>query len=257
VTTVLVLPLYHPVLLAEELATLDIVTQGRLVVGLGLGYRTSEFENLGIDFTERVGRFEEALAVMKRLWTERRVVHDGRFFTVDGEPHIEPWQRPYPPLWIGAEAPPGVRRAARFADAWPIGPNMPVERAAELMAVFAKERRRLDRPVGPQPIRRDVSFGADRASALEAFATLSAARYASYARNERPDYRQRQEDLAHRLIHGTVAQCIESVEQLARDLPVDPLIVRPHWPAMSDRELASYLDQLGELVAGVAGITSS
>src|SRR3954471_12717074 len=70
VTQIMIAPLYHPVLLAEEIATLDVVTEGRLVFGVGLGYRPEEFDYLGIPFRERAGRFDESLELMKRLWTE-------------------------------------------------------------------------------------------------------------------------------------------------------------------------------------------
>ena len=63
-------PLYHPVVLAEELATLDIVSGGRLVVGLGTGYMPEEFEALGVPFDERVPRFEECIALLEALWTQ-------------------------------------------------------------------------------------------------------------------------------------------------------------------------------------------
>ena len=76
--TVIIVPLHHPVVLAEELATLDIVSEGRLVVGAGLGYRKEEFRLLGVDFVERVPRFEEALELIVQLWTADRVTHAAR-----------------------------------------------------------------------------------------------------------------------------------------------------------------------------------
>ena len=76
--TVIIVPLHHPVVLAEELATLDIVSDGRLIVGAGLGYRKEEFRLLGVDFAERVPRFEEALELMVQLWTADRVTHAGQ-----------------------------------------------------------------------------------------------------------------------------------------------------------------------------------
>ena len=79
-TTIIQAPLYHPVALAEELATLDIMSRGRLVVGVGAGYRSDEFTALGVDFADRFAMLDESVALMKRLWTEDHVTHTGRFW---------------------------------------------------------------------------------------------------------------------------------------------------------------------------------
>ena len=76
-TTVVQVPLYHPVMLAEDLATLDILTRGRLVVGAGAGYREDEFTALGIDFTQRFRMFDEAIGIMKQMWTQDVVSFSG------------------------------------------------------------------------------------------------------------------------------------------------------------------------------------
>ena len=164
VTTVVLLPLYHPVALAEDLATLDIVSAGRLIVGVGLGYRTVEYRNLGVPFDERVARFEEGLDLMKRLWTEPHVEHHGRFFDVDGHtPHPALATTASAAVWVGAQAAAGVRRSARLGDAWPIGPNATPDEVERLLGVYvdgATPARASDR--ARQPFRRDVAFGSSR-----------------------------------------------------------------------------------------------
>ena len=128
VTQIVVSPLYHPVLLAEELATLDVVTEGRLRIGLGVGYQEREFALFGVPFEERVARFEEGLELMRALWTSDRVDFDGRFWQLDGvHTHIRPVQQPHPPLWLAAQTPAGVRRAARLGDT--SGPDPARDRA--------------------------------------------------------------------------------------------------------------------------------
>src|SRR4030095_10870057 len=84
-TTIIQAPLYPPVALAEELASIDIMTRGRLVVGVGAGYRADEFNALGVDFTQRFAMLDESVAVMKRLWTEDDVTHTGRFSRLGDE----------------------------------------------------------------------------------------------------------------------------------------------------------------------------
>src|SRR5262245_20040987 len=88
-TTIVQVPLYHPVALAEELATLDILTGGRLVVGAGAGYRADEFTAFGLEFANRFAMLDEALTLIKRLWTERTVTFTGRFWSLtDAQPHL-------------------------------------------------------------------------------------------------------------------------------------------------------------------------
>ena len=119
VTSVVVTTFYHPVVLAEELATLDIVCDGRLVIGVGTGYSPSEFVHFGVPYEERYRRFEEALALMRLTWAGEPFDFEGQFWTLRGAtPHVLPIQRPHPPLWIGAMRTIGIRRAARLGDAW-------------------------------------------------------------------------------------------------------------------------------------------
>ena len=124
VTQIMIAPLYHPVMLAEELATLDVVTEGRLIFGAGIGYRPEEFDYLGIPFKERAPRMDEIIEVVKRLWTEDEVTHHGRFWHLEGvKPHLKPVQQPHPPIWIGAQSIAGARRAGRIGDAYPVTPE--------------------------------------------------------------------------------------------------------------------------------------
>src|SRR6202012_4274741 len=96
-TTVLIAPLTHPVALAEDLATLDIVTGGRLIVGLGLGYRREEYQQFGVPFGDRVARFEEGVAVLRRLWSQAEGKTAGPGWPLDpATPHLGPVQQPGP-----------------------------------------------------------------------------------------------------------------------------------------------------------------
>ncbi len=121
-TSILILPLRVPVLTAKQLATMDALSGGRIIVGAAAGWAKEEFDASGIPFEARGKRFDEQLAVMKKLWTEDDVTFTGDYFsfsnvTIDPKP----WQKPHIPLWIGAEnvainAP--FRRIARFGDGW-------------------------------------------------------------------------------------------------------------------------------------------
>jgi probable F420-dependent oxidoreductase len=116
-TTVLVLPHRHPVLAAKTIATLDSLSGGRVIVGVGVGWLREEIEMLGVPYERRGAWSDEALGVMKRCWADERSKHAGEFFRFsDVGCYPKPVQEPYPPLWIGGRSPAAYRRVARFGD---------------------------------------------------------------------------------------------------------------------------------------------
>jgi alkanesulfonate monooxygenase SsuD/methylene tetrahydromethanopterin reductase-like flavin-dependent oxidoreductase (luciferase family) len=114
-TAVVVVPWHNPLLLAEQAATVDVLSNGRLDLGVGRGYRDYEFVGFGIAPDDASARFDEAMTVLRRAWaTEERFSHSGRFWNFEDvliEPR--PVQRPHPPLWLGAGSPASIERAAR------------------------------------------------------------------------------------------------------------------------------------------------
>jgi probable F420-dependent oxidoreductase len=114
-TWVLLLPLHHPLRVAEDAATVDILSDGRLDLGLGLGYRREEFAAFGVDRRQRGRLMDEGVELLRRAWTEERVTFAGRFYAVEDLPVTpRPVQRPHPPLWLAARGEAPARRAARF-----------------------------------------------------------------------------------------------------------------------------------------------
>ncbi|GAB3834538.1 LLM class flavin-dependent oxidoreductase [Dactylosporangium cerinum] len=118
-TGILILPLGHPVHWAEEIATIDQMSGGRFVLGIGSGYRDDEFASFGIERRTRVSRMNEALDVMRQLWTGAPVTHKGKHFELDGVTcSVLPVQRPHPPVWVGANGPIGIARIANQGLPW-------------------------------------------------------------------------------------------------------------------------------------------
>ena len=118
-TSVMVAPLRNPVQLAKILGSLDHVSAGRLIVGIGLGPKIEDYAPFGISPDKRVVRFVEIMEVLKALWTQPKAHYEGRFWQLEGvamEP--KPVQKPHPPIWIGARHPAALRRAVRRADGW-------------------------------------------------------------------------------------------------------------------------------------------
>lgn len=110
---VLQVPVYHLVMLAEDLARLDILTRVRFARA-GAGYREDEFTALGVDFSQRFAMFEESIDTMKQMWTEDVVSFHGKFWSLnEWHTHIQPYQDQHPPIWIGATKDHGARRSAR------------------------------------------------------------------------------------------------------------------------------------------------
>ena len=122
-TSVLVMPYLHPMVLAKELATLDHLSGGRLVVGLGVGSLPEENEVLGSDYAGRGRYSDEFIEVMLRLWTEDHATFDGDHFSFTNVvTSPKPLQDPHPPIVIGGNRPPALRRVARLGDGWhPMG----------------------------------------------------------------------------------------------------------------------------------------
>lgn len=102
-TSIFILPLHHPVMVAEYVATVDNLSSGKFLFGVGLGYRDAEFNSFGVDKRQRRGRLVEALKIIRKLWSEDAVSFDGEFFQLDGVTLApKPMQRSGPPILMGA-----------------------------------------------------------------------------------------------------------------------------------------------------------
>ncbi len=118
-TAVVIATTRNPVLLAKELSSLDVMSNGRLIIGIALGGRPTHYPLLGAPAELRVRHFVESLQVMKALWEQPRASFSGHFWTLRGEAmEPKPLQKPHPPIWFGGRHRDALRRAARYADGW-------------------------------------------------------------------------------------------------------------------------------------------
>jgi alkanesulfonate monooxygenase SsuD/methylene tetrahydromethanopterin reductase-like flavin-dependent oxidoreductase (luciferase family) len=263
-TTVVQVPLYHPVMLAEELATLDILTRGRLVVGAGAGYREDEFTALGVDYSARFRMFEEAMGIMKQMWTQDVVSFSGEFWSLEeGRTHIRPWQQPHPPIWIGAMKDHGVRRSARLGDGWPITPETRGPEMVRLLTIFEDERERIGRPHVRHPLRREIIPAATTDAAYARFESMAKQRLLAYAnrqlatRDADEISKEFREVARQETFIGTPDECVAQIREFAALVPIDPILVRAQWPTMTSDDVVEYLDDLGrDIVPAVAEIES-
>jgi probable F420-dependent oxidoreductase len=163
VTSVMILPYRHPVLAAKMLATIDVLSHGRLTVGVGVGWLREEFEALGApDFDRRGAASDEILRILTTLWTQSPASFAGDFFHFEDVQCLPaPVQKPHPPIWIGGHSRAALRRTARHGAGWhPVGANpAAMLRPAELRALL-NELRRLTEAEGRDPAALTIAYKA-------------------------------------------------------------------------------------------------
>ena len=147
-TGIIILPQRNPLVLAKELASVDVVSGGRLIFGLGVGFLKAEFDALGIPFTDKGERAIEYLQAMLAIWTQDKPEYHGRFFAFRGvQAWPRPAQSPHPPIVIGGHTPEAFRRALRHASGW-YGFALDVDETARCVAGLEQAARDLGRPSG-------------------------------------------------------------------------------------------------------------
>jgi alkanesulfonate monooxygenase SsuD/methylene tetrahydromethanopterin reductase-like flavin-dependent oxidoreductase (luciferase family) len=245
---ILLLPLLNPVEVAEEAATLDVLTGGRFVLGVGLGYRDEENAAFGVP-AERVRVFREKLDVVRRLLEGDEVTASGHGYRLDGARLApRPLQRPRPPIWMAANSDAAVRRAARLADTWFVNPHASVAEVERQLALF-----RAERGSGPEelPMLREACIAPTDEEALAAARPHLAPKYEAYVSWGQSDVlpptdtlrREWDELRAGRFIVGAPETAAEQIRALA-DLGVTELVLRVQWPGMPQRDALRTLDLL-------------
>lgn len=146
-TSVVLLAQHEPVLLAKQVASLDVLSGGRMSLGIGAGYSEAEFGATGSNFVERGAVMDESIEVLRRLWYDEKPEFSGRFHTVRGvDAYPRPVQRPVP-LLVGGRSTPALRRAVQRGNGW-IGPAMTTDDVKSVMAELRRVADQVDRPVG-------------------------------------------------------------------------------------------------------------
>jgi len=257
-TNLLLLPLCNPVDVAEQYATMDIIAGGRLILGVGLGYRQQEYDAFAVDRVTRTRRFEEALDLLKRLWTEDHVTFDGRFWRVkDVSIRPRPLQRPRPPIWIGAAADPAVARAARLGDAWIATSVTTFSAIKAQVEVYRRARAAAGLPPAAEYAKCvELYVAEDRRRAFEESVPYIAAKYRSYyswgmGKNVPGESGESLalEDLARdRFVIGTPDDVIRECLRHRDELGVTHLIVRFNFPGMSQANVLKAIRLFGKEV---------
>jgi probable F420-dependent oxidoreductase len=208
---IILLPLRNPVILAKELASVDVVSAGRLIIGVGTGYLPEEFDAVGVPMSERGRRTDDFLAAMRALWTMEQPSYSGEFTSFSGiDAHPRPVQHPTPPIVIGGGSSAAYRRAVTSGHGW-YGFALDVEAAAACIAQLREAAGRYERPaeLGELEITVTPVGGFDR-GVVEQFAALGVDRLVVLPRaGARRDER-----------HETVAgdEILRQIEEIERNV---------------------------------------
>lgn len=258
-TDIAVLPFYHPVRLAEDVALLDIMSNGRVIFGGAIGYRPPEFELYGLALDERGGRYVELLKIMRALWTQEHVEFHGKFFQVVG--NIEPKPVRVPPIWLGGWGELSLKRAAQYGDAWVPGPTAQLDKLLTAQQQYRDCLRALgkDPAAVPTPLTREVVIAATSARAWELAEKHLLINYRDEygggvwkhpligASDATPVHQL--EALAHdRFIIGNPAECIARIRRFRETFGVDHLICRLYFPGMPHAHIMEELRLLAREV---------
>ena len=259
ITSITLLPLQKPLDMAEQLSALDLISGGKVIFGVGLGYREVEFKAFGTTGKERVKRFEENLAAIKRLWTEDKVTMAGSHFElIEATCSLRPQQNPHPPIWMGANADVAIRRAARLADSWMINPHNRVDTIVQQIEVYKRALEKASKPFpNVLPISREMFVGKDRADAIRQAEPYVAAKYKAYHEwgqdKQMPegdnDLGMAYEELQDgRFIFGSVDEVAEQVIALAKATGINQLGCPVQWIGMPQSHVIEQMHLLGEEV---------
>ncbi|MBS0640814.1 MAG: LLM class flavin-dependent oxidoreductase [Acetobacteraceae bacterium] len=252
---VVLLPLHSPLHVAEELASLDVMCNGKLIFGAGIGYREVEFNAFGTTQKQSGKRFEECLTAVKRLWSEEFVTMEGSYFKLDNANcTVMPVQKPMPPVWIGANADVGIRRAARMADAWFINPHNKLDTTTRQFDVY---RRALDEAGKPfpeeMPMMREAFVARTREEAMRLARPYLEVKYKAY-RDWGQDKVMPASDhfdldfdelIADRFLFGSPAEVTEQILDLRKRFAINTLVLGIHWAGMP----ASLANEQMQLIA--------
>ena len=255
ILSIVLLPLYSPVGLAEDVASLDVISDGRVVFGLGLGYRDIEYEAFNTTRRDRTGRFLEALELIRRLWTEDEVSFAGQHFSLSGGTcTIRPVQQPHPPIWIAANHDSAVARAGRLGCAWLLNPHATLSTLERQMGVYtAALREAAVNPPSDFPIIKEMHLATTRDEAVRVAQPYLEPKYQAYAdwgqdkaMPGQESFRVPFEALAHdRFILGSVDDVIQQIEAHRERLGVNHFIFRIWWPGMEAYHAYRVLELMG------------
>jgi alkanesulfonate monooxygenase SsuD/methylene tetrahydromethanopterin reductase-like flavin-dependent oxidoreductase (luciferase family) len=252
-TSVLLVPLFNPVDIAENVATLDHITHGRLVLGMSIGYREQELEVAGLSRKDRVPKLEESVALMKQLWSGEEVTFEGKYTKlVKGRMGFTPYQKPHPLLEMGAQSEGATKRAARITDGVFFGPQAPWTYVSQLADLYRATRKELGKDLGMLGASRSLMVAGSKEEAKK-----TAEQYLEKTFNMYKTWSMQESNMAELqlsseaslddwAIHGSPADCVEKIEYARDELGLNRIGFTIYSLPRSPQERIEYLQMIAE-----------
>ncbi|PRZ42299.1 alkanesulfonate monooxygenase SsuD/methylene tetrahydromethanopterin reductase-like flavin-dependent oxidoreductase (luciferase family) [Antricoccus suffuscus] len=244
--------LAHPVDLAEQLATVDIMSNGRLSVGVGLGYRDLEFAAFGLGKKGRLKRYLDNIDLMRQLWTSDRVTADLDHARLDDVPiALRPVQRPHPPLSMAAHSKTAIERTAKMGIPWAAAAaHVDGDYFRQQVDIFRRACTTYGNEGLPMIVGHELYVASTEEAALDVVRRSLAVKYAAYQQwgqdtvlPESQSFDKEFEELRKgRFIIGDPATCARQLQTLIDDVQPAQLTLRMNWPGMTRDELMSGLE---------------
>lgn len=258
-TGIVLLSLHKPLDIAEQLASIDVMSEGRLVFGSGLGYRDVEFLGFGTNQKERVPRLLENLEAIKRLWTEDHVNMKGSHFELaDCTLSLKPLQKPMPPIWLGANADAAVRRAAKLADTWFINPHQRMDTIERQLDIYKAALDEYKKPFPKElPLMREIFVAGSRAEATRLARPYLEEKYRVYHEwGQDKAMPKGDDDLSlafdeltrDRFLFGSPDEVAEQIIGYHERLGVTHMVLGLHWVGMPHNQVADSMRLFAEEV---------
>ena len=256
--TIYLLPLLNPVLVAEEAASFDIITSGRFIFGVGLGYRDEEDRAFGLTVGERVPRLRAHLEVIEKLWAGEPVDFESPYCRLrQARMALRPVQRPRPPIWVAANNDRAVERAAEIGDTWIINPHATLATIGRQVGLYRAALARQGKPFPTElPLMREVCVADSRAAALALARPSLEQKYRAYVAWGQhkvlpgdDDMTQAFDDLLRdRFVLGDPARCAAELQRCIDETGANTLIFRVNWPGMAQASILRNMRLLAEEV---------
>jgi alkanesulfonate monooxygenase SsuD/methylene tetrahydromethanopterin reductase-like flavin-dependent oxidoreductase (luciferase family) len=259
-TAVMLLGLRHPVAVASELASLDVINNGKSFFAFGLGYREDELNAFNLTKTRRFHCFIEGVEIIKRLWTEDHVTFKGNEFHLkDVTIDPKPLQKPRPPIWLAANADAAVIRAAKISDGWMIGPHSAIDELERQVKLCRNTWAATGKPGNPDiPIIRETFVAKSRSEALAkarpCLEQLYRAIYIKWKQNEAmsdpSELSWAFDRLAQgRFILGSPEECVDQIREYETRLGATYMLPRFDWtPGLPQEEVLLSMRLFGDKV---------
>ena len=258
-TSVILLPLHHPVRLAEDVVTLDIISKGRITLGVGLGYQNVDFKAFGVNMADRVELFEEKIDILRECWSGETFSFDGKHHQIENlRVTPDPVQQPHPPIWIGASARVSARRAANIGDAIVTTPSTTLDNTSWLIneyKVAAEAAGKTPTPI----IMRDAWVANSRKEAEEVYGPEVLAAYRYYWKNGLREFQsvKNESELTlgqiakDRLIMGEPEECLDEFQRWGEATGAESCLLRlrhAHSGGPSHGQIMKTIDLIGDRI---------